>query len=82
MKQMLVTNSSIASSSLDMNLKPITSVADPVQPQDAAARFYVDTQVQKIESELQSFFTGLPVNSKEPLFPKLHTSEPGPTLSP
>jgi hypothetical protein len=76
-KQMLVTNSAIATSTIDMNLQPITSLADPVQPQDAATRYYVDSSVQKVESELQSFFTGLVVELKGIAFTEVAHIKPG-----
>ncbi len=37
-----ITNSSIGNSAIDMNLKNITSVLDPIQAQDAATKNYVD----------------------------------------
>jgi len=37
-----VSNSAINTSSLDMNMQNITSVLDPIQPQDAATKKYVD----------------------------------------
>jgi hypothetical protein len=37
-----VSNSAITTSSLDMNLQNITSVLDPINPQDAATKKYVD----------------------------------------
>lgn len=37
-----ISNSIITTSSLDMNLENITSVKDPVNPQDAATKQYVD----------------------------------------
>jgi hypothetical protein len=61
-KRMVVTSSNIINSTLDMNMKTITGVQDPVEPQDAATRFYVDTTVQKVEDEFQSFFSGIVVS--------------------
>lgn len=37
-----ISTSSITTSSLDMNMQKITSVQNPVQPQDAATKSYVD----------------------------------------
>ena len=37
-----IKNSNITTSSLDMNLENITSVKDPILPQDAATKKYVD----------------------------------------
>lgn len=37
-----ISNSNITTSSLDMNLENITSVKDPILPQDAATKKYVD----------------------------------------
>jgi hypothetical protein len=37
-----ISNSSIVTSSLDMNMQNITSVKDPIQPQDAATKKYID----------------------------------------
>jgi hypothetical protein len=37
-----ISNSAINTSSLDMNMQNITSVKDPIQPQDAATKKYVD----------------------------------------
>ena len=37
-----INNSIITTSSLDMNLQNITSVKDPINPQDAATKKYVD----------------------------------------
>ena len=38
-----ITTSSITSSSLDMNMQRITSVQNPIGPQDAATKSYVDS---------------------------------------
>lgn len=40
-----ITQSAITNSTLDMSLKNITSVKDPVDPQDAATKWYVDQQL-------------------------------------
>lgn len=37
-----ISNSAIITSSLDMNLENITNVKDPINPQDAATKQYVD----------------------------------------
>lgn len=37
-----ISGSAITTSSIDMNLQNITSVKDPIQPQDAATKKYVD----------------------------------------
>jgi hypothetical protein len=37
-----ITTSSITTSSLDMNMQRITSVQNPINPQDAATKWYVD----------------------------------------
>lgn len=58
MKKMLVTNSAINSSTLDMNFKPITSVRNPIQPQDAATRWYVDNKLDEFSTTLENPFAG------------------------
>jgi len=76
-KRMLLTNSSIVDTTIDMNLKTITSVHDPIDPQDAATRYYVDASVQKVESEFQSFFTGVVVSLNGTDFVEIAHIRPG-----
>lgn len=76
-KKMLVTSSNIINSSIDMNMKTITSVHDPVNAQDAATRYYVDASVQKVESEFQSFFSGVVVSLKGIEFTEVAHIKPG-----
>jgi hypothetical protein len=45
-----IENTSIVKSSIDMNLENITSVKDPINPQDAATKYYVDTAVSSLSS--------------------------------
>src|SRR5689334_23436956 len=76
-KKMLVTSCNIINSTLDMNMKTITSVQDPVDAQDAATRFYVDSTIQKVESEFQSFFSGIVVSLKGIEFSEIGHIKPG-----
>lgn len=45
MENTSITSSAITNTTLDMAMQNITSVLDPVDPQDAATKFYVDRQV-------------------------------------
>lgn len=58
MVQMLIKNSSIHSTALDMNLRPITSVKNPVHPQDAATRWYVDSKLDEFSTTLENPYSG------------------------
>jgi hypothetical protein len=49
-----IKNVDITSSTLDMNGQPITSVADPTNPQDAATKTYVDSVGEVIVITLTS----------------------------
>ncbi len=58
MVQMLIKNSSIHSTALDMNLRPITSVKNPIHPQDAATRWYVDSKIDEFSNTLENPYSG------------------------
>lgn len=47
-KTSTITQSAINQSTLDMDMKNITSVKDPVDAQDAATKWYVDNQVATV----------------------------------
>ncbi len=65
MSRMLITNSAINSTALDMNLRPITSVQNPVHPQDAATRWYVDTVIDNFSSTLENPYSGYKVTLQD-----------------
>ncbi len=58
MRGVVITDSSIITSTLDMNFQNITSVKDPMLPQDAATRKYVDKTIDQINQNFESFFAG------------------------
>jgi hypothetical protein len=55
----IVKNVSIVTSSLDMNLVNITSVKDPILPQDAATKHYVDSVSQGIAPPITVALSGI-----------------------
>ena len=57
-RRVLITDSSIMSSSLDMNQRKITSVGTPVRPLDAANKIYVDDTVTKVYEGIETQFSG------------------------
>ena len=58
MRKTLITNSAITNTSLDMNMKKITSVDDPTDGKDAANKVYVDRAIDYIEQNVSELFTG------------------------
>ena len=76
-RKVLVTNSTINTSELDMNLKNITSVKDPIAPQDAATRRYVDHTVDRVAQDMENFFTGFIVELKGVDFTTVAHIKPG-----
>lgn len=50
-QQVIVTSSNIQASTVDMDMNNITSVADPINPQDAATKKYVDQAISNAYQE-------------------------------
>ena len=60
-----VQSTAITTSTIDMNAKPITSVADPTLPQDAATKYYVDAMQPDVSVILtDDQFVNVPVTLK------------------
>ncbi len=64
LSRMLISNSAINNTALDMNQKRITSVQNPEQAMDAANRWYVDYSLEKFQSTLQNSHGGYLVTLK------------------
>jgi hypothetical protein len=60
-----ISNSAIITSSLDMNLENITNVKDPINPQDAATKKYVDDLGVVISNITLSGTTGTLISSNQ-----------------
>lgn len=56
-----IRNSSIMSSTIDMNMNNITSVKDPEKNQDAATKWYVDERMEKAVEEVSNQFQGFEI---------------------
>jgi len=68
-KRMTLTNSSVTTSSIDMNLQNITSVKDPILPQDAATKKYVDSAISSYYNTYLVTLTGTGVSDAVSLPP-------------
>src|SRR5947209_12878568 len=60
-RRMVISQSEIIDSTIDMNLHQIRSVGDPKLSQDAANKNYVDSRYEQISTELQNFSSGYEV---------------------
>ena len=61
-RRMVMSDSSITTSTIDMNFNNITSVKDPIRPQDAATRYYVDSTIEDISQKIENTFSGIAIN--------------------
>lgn len=77
LKNMVMSDSAINTSGLDMNLNHITSVKDPVRSQDAATKFYVDSQIQPVLEEMEVQWNGYMVDLKGSDFSTVVNVRPG-----
>ena len=88
-KGMCIMNSIIKGTSIDMNYQPITSVADPESPSDAATRYFVENTVSHAVKTVKVHLTGtsyvsvahLPPGSYWLSISPTNTSAGGPTAS-
>jgi hypothetical protein len=76
-RKVLVTDSNINSSAIDMNHAHITSVKDPIHGQDAATKWYVDNKVDKVHTDLEKASSGFGITLKGTGFTEVQHMKPG-----
>lgn len=76
-QQVYMSEASIVNSTLDMNMRNITSVSDPVRPQDAATKNFVETQLQKVSAEIENQFSPFVVSLVGSDWVQVATLRPG-----
>ena len=76
-RQIIVAESHIYSSTLDMNEQNITSVRSPVRPLDAANKVYVDASVSKVADDIEEQFAGYMVTLTGSQFTEIINMRPG-----
>lgn len=57
-RNVLISDSRITTTDIDMNQQNITSVKDPVESHHAATKFYVDSSANRIAQDVSSMFSG------------------------
>jgi len=76
-RKVVISNSRITTSAVDMNLQNITSVKDPEHSQDAATKWYVDSSAGRIAQDVSNMFSGIIVTLDSCNFTEIANLKPG-----
>jgi hypothetical protein len=76
-RKVVISNSRLTTSAVDMNLQNITSVKDPLLSQDAATKRYVDSSADRIATDVTSRFSGYIITLSSCIFSEVINLLPG-----